>query len=160
MTSLFRHSENAEDQSYSRSILTTHVVLRSFTAGAVLSLVPYTFVTIRNMSKGHSLSITKLLPFSAYGVIAGGVLGVVMVQGRMWGREQIEWQDRSWRLQENKDQASVDVWTLGSMGLASVVQAVVDGKLVPVKIAGAAGLGTIAGTLGYVLFRSYKVKKE
>lgn len=28
----------------------------------------------------------------------------VAVPARMWGREEIEWQDRSWRLLENKGQ--------------------------------------------------------
>ncbi len=41
-----------------------------------------------------------------------GFLAVGLV-GRMWGRTEIEWQDRSWRLLENRGQVETDDWTLG-----------------------------------------------
>jgi hypothetical protein len=36
-----------------------------------------------------------------------GIVSVGLV-GRMWGREDIEWKDRSWRLMENKGQLETE----------------------------------------------------
>lgn len=36
-------------------------------------------------------------------------LGALAVTGRMYGREEIEWQDRAWRLLENQGQNKQDI---------------------------------------------------
>lgn len=36
--------------------------------------------------------------------MVGVGLGIAATMGRMWGREEIEWQERSWRLLANKGQ--------------------------------------------------------
>ena len=45
----------------------------------------------------------------------------VALPGRMWGREDIEWRDRSWRLLENKGQKEVDAWGVLGAGVGAVV---------------------------------------
>lgn len=79
---------------------------------------------------------------------------VVAIPGRMWGREEIEWQDRSWRLLENKGQVECDDWTYAGMAagaLASVRTRGWRGKV------GCVGLGSVAGMGGYMAWR-YGIK--
>lgn len=76
------------------------------------------------------------------------------IPGRMWGREEIEWKDRSWRLLENKGQLEVDDWTyVGILGgaVASARLRGWRGKI------GGIGLGSVAGTVGYMGWR-YGIK--
>ena len=108
MSRFWPHPPYAEDQILSKSILGTHVLMRGLAAGSLFgsaigaaryirvsaaqkSLVPWTAAMVRGAGTG-----------GAFGV---GLLGLAMV-GRMWGREKIEWQDRSWRLLENRGQVS------------------------------------------------------
>jgi hypothetical protein len=68
----------------------------------------------------------------------------------MWGREEIEWQDRAWRLLENKGQVECDDWTYpGMLGGA------LAGSRLPGWKAkfGAVGLGSVAGMMGYMAWR-------
>lgn len=84
----------------------------------------------------------------------------------MWGREEIEWQSRAWRLQENRGQSEADKWVTASevLGVAAVVVAARTGRLpaglgskrVPAMataVVGAAGLGSVVGTAEYVVWR-------
>ena len=57
---------------------------------------------------------------------------------RMYGREDIEWNDRSWRLLENTGQIETDFWTVGG-GLVGVVGAGVGRQ---------AGVGAVRGVIG------------
>jgi hypothetical protein len=75
----------------------------------------------------------------------------------MWGREEIEWQDRSWRLTQNKGQVECDDWTYGSM-LAAAAAVAWKGKGLGWRGAvGGVGAGSVIGTLGYMGWR-YGVK--
>lgn len=87
----------------------------------------------------------------------------------MWGREEVEWQDRAWRLLENEGQASVDEWSLAGMVVAAglAVAAARRGVIVlnnkPLAVVGAAGLGSLVGTEGSVEWRALRgtsVRKE
>ncbi len=83
----------------------------------------------------------------------------------MWGREEIEWQDRAWRLLENEGQMSVDDWSLAGMavGVGLAVLAARRGAIViknrPMAVIGAAGLGSLAGTEGSVEWRALRRTK-
>lgn len=71
----------------------------------------------------------------------------------MWGKEPIEWNDRSWRLLENKGQVEVDDWSYGGaiMGAAATVFARTNmgwrGFL------GGTGLGSLVGVGGYMVWK-------
>jgi hypothetical protein len=84
-------------------------------------------------------------------------LMVIGIPGRMWGREEIEWKDRSWRLLENKGQVEVDDWTYVGMVLGGLgVKA--GGKTLGWRGAvGSVGLGSVAGVMGYMGWR-YGIK--
>jgi hypothetical protein len=77
----------------------------------------------------------------------------------MWGRESIEWNDRSWRLLENKGQVEVDDWSLGGTiaGLAGVYGSGVARRAGWRAVVGGAGVGSLVGVGGYMAWR-YGVK--
>ena len=103
---------------------------------------------------------------SSRGLVLGTLVSGVMLGLRMQGREDIEWSDRSWRLLSNTGQVEIDNWILGgtAMGATAAFLASRTGRL-PVGIenrmatalVGGAGLGTTAGTAGYMLWR-YGIK--
>lgn len=99
---------------------------------------------------------------------------------RMQGRENIEWQDRAWRLLENPGQLETDDWTYAGMaaGLAAYTAAVATttstatikssplvllskvrgtrGRVVGgllLGVLGSAGAGSVVGTVGYMGWR-------
>ena len=73
----------------------------------------------------------------------------------MWGREDIEWKDRAWRLLENKGQVEVDTWAVGGMALGGAVLAVRKGvQGVGWRMgAGSLGVGGTIGVFGYMIWR-------
>lgn len=73
---------------------------------------------------------------------------------QMWGREEIEWQDRSWRLLENKGQMEVDDWSLiGTvLGTAMSLRAQHSSRSAW-RVAGGAGIGSMIGVGGYMIWR-------
>lgn len=90
----------------------------------------------------------------------------------MRGRDEYEWQDRSWRLLENKGQVEQDWWVLGGGGLGTVVAALAGPRsaaglvkiaqptLWPVaRVIGGAGLGSTAGMMAFFVFRHGEVQK-
>lgn len=86
--------------------------------------------------------------------IGTGLLTVALV-GRMWGREDIEWKDRSWRLLENKGQVEVDSWSVVGAAAGSVL-VLRDSALRRMgwrAVVGGVGLGTLLGTGGYMVYR-------
>lgn len=90
----------------------------------------------------------------------------------MWGKEQIEWQDRSWRLLEMPGQVKIDDWTVAGMVVAPVVWAGagmgtgLTGKRWMLGLTGAGAVGSVAGTIGYMVWRfgmnggKFPIKKE
>lgn len=73
----------------------------------------------------------------------------------MWGREEIEWKDRSWRLLENKGQVEVDTWSVAGMAAgwaALVAMRGLNGVGWKMGI-GSLGLGGTAGVMGYMVWR-------
>ncbi|KAF3483686.1 uncharacterized protein GIQ15_03010 [Arthroderma uncinatum] len=115
MDKLFPHPEYAEDQPRYKTILTLHVLRAGLTAGSVLSVLSATLTTLYKepsalLSSQHG---KRLLVHASHGGVAGFVVSGVMLTARMWGKEDIEWQDRSWRLLENKGQCEADTWIAG-----------------------------------------------
>jgi len=151
------HPPYAEDQPYSHLILTTHILSRGFQTGA---LVGSLLGTARHLYTHRTTAL--LLPSLLRSSSIGGAVGVgamaVAVPVRMWGREQIEWQDRSWRLLENRGQVECDVFS--SVG-AVVGAGVVAGRGWRGMVGGAgwrgmvggAGLGGLLGVVGYMGWR-------
>lgn len=170
MTSLFPHPPYAEDQPLARTILTSHVLLRGFTTGPVLAMLPLTISLLRQPLTALSPT-TRLLHASAAGAAWGTGISAVALVGRMWGRDQVEWQDRSWRLLANDGQVECDWWCLGGAGVGAAVATSTTsagrGKNVVMPglagagaragaarvLLGGAGLGSIVGTVGYMVCR-------
>jgi len=72
---------------------------------------------------------------------------------RMLGREEIEWQDRSWRLIESKGQVECDDWTYSGMAVGAMAFAIRGKALGWRGAVGSVGLGSIGGMLGYMGWR-------
>jgi hypothetical protein len=163
MASLIPHPPHAEDQPYAKTYMTFHVLSRTLVAGSLLSIPTSIASTFYYGPKTLSTFAPRLLLHSFRGSIAGLALGLVALEGRMWGREDIEWQDRTWRLLENKGQVEVDGWIVGDGLLGGVVAAVAARRgLVLMGVmrsfAGGMGLGSVLGTGEYMGWR-YGVNK-
>lgn len=82
----------------------------------------------------------------------------------MWGRDEIEWKDRSWRLRYNSGQVAVDNWgepgaVLGggvvfARGLAGSGPGGLRGVL------GGAGVGSLLGIVGCMCVKSVLPGKD
>lgn len=161
MTSLFPHTPYAEDQPNARAILYTHTTRAGAMMGSFLSLVtaPTSLLVSRYR---HSTPITgsafmtRLLTHSGRGLVIGGLFGAAATYGRMMGREEIEWQDRAWRLQENKGEEGTDMVALDAALVGAVVGGLAARRGVPVgmgagkAVIGGAGLGMATG-VGYMI---------
>lgn len=159
MSRFFPHTPYAEDQPLSRTILTTHVIARTITASALISagitttrqLVPAFRPKVADLSLAP-----RLLRSASTGTLVAVGVGAAMTAGRMRGREEIEWQDRSWRLLENKGQLETDDWSFAGMAAGAAAGAAVGG-LGWRGAVGGMGLGNVGGMLGYLGWR-YGVK--
>ncbi|KAF1851882.1 uncharacterized protein K460DRAFT_362652 [Cucurbitaria berberidis CBS 394.84] len=154
MTSLFPHTPYAEDQPYAQSILYLHTMRASAMSFTFLSLfqLPISLIRARRSQTPISTSIllTDTLRTSGRGLVLGTVAGAAMVLGRMWGREEIEWKDRSWRILENKGEIKTDWVTLGGAGAGAVAGVVAARRgVLPISagnaVLGGAGLGMANG---------------
>ncbi|ATY59824.1 hypothetical protein A9K55_005841 [Cordyceps militaris] len=162
MSRYFPHTPYAEDQPLARTILTTHVATRAVTLGTLLGVATTSARTLVPALR-RPPTAAPLPPFSArllrscggHVAVTLGVVGLGLV-GRMWGREPIEWQDRSWRLLESKGQLETDDWTYGGMGAAVLLLAVAAPSPATLGwrgVVGAAGLGSVGGMMGYLGWR-------
>ncbi|KAF9698578.1 hypothetical protein EKO04_003815 [Ascochyta lentis] len=156
MTSLFPHPPYAEDQPNAHAILYLHVMRASAMTFTFLSL-PLTGVTIlaSRLRRHHvttTAAMSRTLLNSGRGLVLGTVAGAAMTRSRMRGREEIEWQDRSWRLLENKGEVDTDWETIAGTGAGAVVGVVAARRgVVPVgmgkAVLGGAGVGLSSGVL-------------
>ena len=160
MSRFFPHTAYAEDQPLSHTILYTHVLTRAIQTGALVGTgVGTTAFLLRlyNLVKPQlppSTFANALLRSSGVGaVVAFGMLSVALPM-KMWGREEIEWQDRSWRLLENKGQLECDDWTYPGMGAGLAVAAARGGALGWRGAAAGVGLGGLVGMIGYMGWRN------
>jgi hypothetical protein len=156
MSRLFPRPSHAEDQPYAHTILALHVLSRGFAVGAGVASVSY---SVRRLVR-PSPSLSLLRSSGNGAVIGTGLLALALV-GRMWGREEIEWKDRSWRLLWNRGQAEVDEWWAGG-AVAGGLGAVVVRKGAAAAggwraVVGGMGLGSLLGMMGHAGWR-YGVK--
>ena len=98
----------------------------------------------------------RTLAGAGTGSVVGAALAAIALVGRMYGREDIEWRDRSWRLLQNPGQVEVDDWSVvgtatGALGTSMIKTA---STITPWKrIIGGAGLGNLVGVAGYMVWR-------
>lgn len=151
------------------TILGTHVLHRGFQTGAVIGLLAGAARPLLARKQPPPLSMSKpgimsglkpllLRPFlenyTGLGAGIGTGLLAVGLAVRMYGREEIEWRDRSWRLMENKGQLLVDDLSMAGMFLGGASSAALmrrnGEKLVWKRVVGGAGMGSVAGILVYL----------
>lgn len=157
MSRLFPHSAYAEDQPYAHSLLWSHILYRGFQTGTTLGMIyiggRHTYKTLRKSVKPQLFSSASLATTGRW-ALATTVLMVPATIGQMWGKEEIEWQDRSWRLLENEGQMEVDDWSL-----IGTVAGAAAGLRTPAvtrsiwRLAGGAGVGSMVGVGGYMVWR-------
>ncbi|KAF4977935.1 hypothetical protein FZEAL_5606, partial [Fusarium zealandicum] len=136
MSRFLPHAPYAEDQPLSRTILTGHVIVRTITLNAIIAagitatrqLIP----AFRPKTPNVPSFTPRLLRSASTGTALALGIGTLMTVGRMWGREEIEWQDRSWRLLENQGQVETDDWTAVGAGVGAAMGA---------RLGSVAGLG-------------------
>ncbi|TKA70557.1 hypothetical protein B0A55_06236 [Friedmanniomyces simplex] len=164
MSRFFPRVPYAEDQPLARTILTSHVLYRGFQTGATLAIPIAGIQSVLRARQGvtRSAITASALRTTGAGALIGTVLMVPALVARMWGREDIEWRDRSWRLLVNEGQIEVDDFGLvGAVG--GLVAATTTRRMMPaigatrtaavLTVAGSAGLGTMAGVVGYMMWR-------
>ncbi|KAF9880968.1 hypothetical protein CkaCkLH20_01118 [Colletotrichum karsti] len=160
MSRYFPHTAYAEDQPLSRTILGIHVLTRGYTTGAVVGLgaipVRSIFTRLRGTAAKapttSSSAVSLLRTTGTASAVGLGLMGLALA-GRMQGREDIEWRDRAWRLLENPGQLETDDWTYGGAAAGLLAARVRRGGLGWRGVAGAAGLGSVVGTVGYMGWR-------
>jgi hypothetical protein len=141
-------TEYPEEMPWSHAILNTHVAYRGFQTGAFLAIpisgARYLYqarrqrqaaVTATTTTPASRVSATTaaaanaaarpvyarlLVRTAGYAAPGFALLSALGVTGMMIGREEIEWQDRAWRLRGNPYQREVDVWSMAGMGVATV----------------------------------------
>ena len=154
MSSAFPHTSYAEDQPLSTVILTTHVLDRGFQSGALLGLLYGAGRSIfsRGVTNNPAFLSIPLLRSTGVGGAVGVGLMIVGLPIRMWGREEIEWKDRAWRLQENRGQLEGDKYsttgTVAGLAVAASSNSIRKSGLRPVL--GGAGVGSLIGVIGYM----------
>lgn len=172
MSRFLPHPAYAEDQPLFHTILGTHVLHRGFQTGAIFGLLagatrplldrkqrlPITGPSPAADLKPPLLLLRPLLErFTGTGAVLGTGLIAVGLAVRMYGREEIEWRDRSWRLQENKGQLLVDDLSVAGMvlgGAGSVALMRRGGeRLAWRRVVGGAGMGSVAGIVVYLGWR-------
>ena len=164
MSRFFPHTPYGEDQPLHHTILAVHVLTRGATTGAIIGGSVYGTRRLRaswaTSQAASPFTRTQLLLRSAgIGTVIGTACLAVALVGRMTGREEIEWKDRSWRLMQNKGQLECDDWSYGGAA-AGIGAAALSGALKAAgwkAAVGAAGAGSVAGTVGYMAWR-YGIK--
>jgi hypothetical protein len=148
MDSLFPQALYAEDQPNAKAILYMHVMRASAMSFTFFSLarIPITLVRsrFRRVPVDMSTLFTRTLQSSGRAFVLGSAAGAATTWGRMRGKTEIEWQDRSWRILGNRGEVQTDWATVGGMGAAAVAGAVAARRGVIPTSVGKAGLGGAA----------------
>jgi hypothetical protein len=156
MDSLFQKEQYAEDQKNAHAILYLHVMRASAMSFSFVSLLgaPISLLVSRNRQQSASQKalITRSIVYSSRGLVLGTAAGALMTWGRMRGREEIEWQDRSQRILDNKGEVQTDWETLGAASVGAVAGIVAARRgAIPVSVGqaalGGAGIGISSGVL-------------
>lgn len=119
-----------------------------------LSTFQYPISVLNNRRRQVPLSnpalLANTLKVTGRSLVVGTLAGAFMVFGRMHGNEEIEWQDRAWRILENKGEVRTDWAAFGGAGMGAVVGLIAARRgVVPATastaILGGAGLGMASG---------------
>ncbi|KAI2486788.1 hypothetical protein Ptr902_00921 [Pyrenophora tritici-repentis] len=154
MASFFPHPVYAEDQPYARTILYLHVMRASAMSFSFFSLAqfPASLVAARYHKApiDYNTILAHTLKTSSRGLVIGIIAGAVVTWGRMRGRKEIEWKDRSWSILENNGEVKTDWVALGaaSGGAVAVLLAARSGKInmtADRAVLGGTGAGMAAG---------------
>lgn len=150
MDRIFALAPFAEDQPHSKAILNTHVMHRGITTSSAIGVM-----IGLGLSFKKGITPTTVLRSSSTGLVVGMPIVALVLGGRMYGREHIEWQDRSWRLLSNPYQNQTDVWSAAGMVVGGAVGGARRGALLPAwrGVAGGAGLGSLAGVAAMMAWR-------
>ncbi|KAF2036047.1 hypothetical protein EK21DRAFT_83770 [Setomelanomma holmii] len=154
MTSLFPHTAYAEDQPNAHAILYLHVMRASAMSFSFISLFRFPASLLNARYRKAPIDMrtvtARTLQSSGRALVLGSAVGALMTWGRMRGKEEIEWQDRAWRVLENKGEVKTDWVAMGglSAGAAAGLVAARRGVL-PTSagnaILGGAGAGAAVG---------------
>jgi len=153
------HPDYAEDQPYSRTILTTHVLHRGANLGAALGAL---YGGARFGLSAHARKsplAASVIRGAGVGVATATCLVAVALSWRMYGKQEIEWQDRSWRLLENKPQNKIDEWSTSGALVGGVLGGVKKG-LGWRGVTGGAGIGSVVGIVCWVAYSKLGGKEE
>ncbi|KAJ5805218.1 hypothetical protein N7474_011105 [Penicillium riverlandense] len=161
MSYFYPTAEYEEDQPLARTILTTHVLSRGFQLGSAIGLLNSGAAVL---FKRRSMTAPFLLRSAGTGGLIGtGIVGVGLI-ARMWGREEIEWKDRSWRLRYNTGQVAVDNWSepAAALGVLAVASRRLTGPVIGGwrGLAGGAGIGSLVGIIGCMCVTSILPKQS
>lgn len=149
MSYFYPTAQYAEDQPLARTILATHVLSRGFQLGSAVGLLNNgaTFLLKRRPITAPIL----LRSAGTGGLIGTGMAGVGLI-ARMWGREEIEWKDRSWRLRYNSGQVAIDNWSepAAALGVLVVASRGLSGSGAGNwrGLVGGASIGSLVGVVG------------
>jgi hypothetical protein len=134
-----KESPEELDVKTSQGILYGHALLKGVQTGAFLGVVCGSLFYLKNR-KASSL-ISHINKFSNGGQVLFGSIVPAMVHLRMKEKENIEWQDRAWRLAYNKNQNVVDNASIagGILGFAAV---------------GSVGVGVAAGVASAAVYNN------
>jgi hypothetical protein len=167
MTSLFRHPLYAEDQPYARTVLYLHVMRASAMSFSFLSLAQFPASIVatryRNRPIDYNAILARTLKTSGRGLVLGTAAGAFMIWGRMRGRQEIEWKDRSWRILEISGEVKTDWVTLGGAGVGAVVGLVAARRgEVSVTVGNAVLGGSSVGVAGGVpyMIASFAIERK
>lgn len=157
MDLVLKQAAYAEEQPYSRAILITHVIHRGFNMWSILG-TGATLAWAGYKRPPLSTLYPTLLAGAARGGIFGLGFGALAVTGRMWGRDLVEWQDRSWRLLGHATQNSTDHWSLvgaaaGAVASGTVYESTAKQLSMGTRLMGGAALGSTLGIVAMLVSR-------
>lgn len=150
----------AEDQPHSHLILGTHVIHRGFNLGAMIGIGSSLAVhSYRKLNKSPSYTPSNLFSQTLTGAARGGMVGlgfgVLAVTGRMYSKDLIEWQDRSWRLLHHPTQNQTDHWSAFGAATGAIGGAMYN-TTTPRALLGGAALGSSAAIVIMLAYRTMR----
>lgn len=157
MNHIADHPAFAEDQPHAYLLLTTHVLHRAITVGSLFGILyGGGRFALSSSARAATTLPAALLRSSSTGVLVSSGINALALAGRMYGREEIEWKDRSWRLLESRGQNQTDEWSVAGM-LGGAVGGVAVGRTVGVAAyraaVGGAGAGSVLGVVAMMAWR-------
>jgi hypothetical protein len=117
-----------------------------------LSQFPISIIAARSPKSpvDYNTILSRTLRTAGRGLVLGTAAGAVMTWGHMRGREEIEWQDRAWRILENDGEVKTDWVTFGAAGGGAAGALIAARRgIMPITIGnatlGGAGVGMTVG---------------